>query len=169
MTRLPLNDARWGELMSRNGKAAFVPKRLEHLLQQPDDLAAFQDLWPALCSEGTAWSAAYAAAPYIIEIAQKLSPEQRFEHVVFIGYVAQSECFDSGESFRLQPYLMECYHHALREALVLLGATLVCTHDADETRHLLASASALKGHRALADAIEHLDCGCPHCGKEILS
>ncbi len=155
--------------MSRNGKADFVPKRLEHLLQQPDDLVAFQDLWPELCSEGTAWSAAYAAAPYIIEAAQKLSPAQRFERVFFIGYIAQCECPDSGESFRLQPYLIDGYHHALREGLTLLGATLVCSHDADDTRHLLASASALKGHRALAEAIEHLDCGCPHCGKDILN
>jgi hypothetical protein len=155
--------------MSRNGTAGFIPKRLEHLLQQPDDLAAFQDLWPELCSEGTAWSAAYAAAPYIIEIAQKLSPAQRFEHVFFVGCIARCECPDSGESFRLQPYLAESYHHALREGLVLVGATLACAQDADDTRHLLASISALKGHRELAEAIEHLDCGCPHCGKEILS
>ena len=169
MTRLALNDARWNDLMSRNGKAGFVPQRIEHLLLQPEDLAAFRDLWPELCSEGTAWSAAYAAVPYIIEIARKLSPAQRLEHIVFIGYVAQCECPESGESFRIQPYLEESYHQSLRDGLTLLAETLVCAHDPDNTRHLLASAAALKGHRSLAEAIENLDSGCPHCGKEILS
>src|SRR5437763_4087636 len=56
MKMLPLDDQRWSELRSRNGDAAWVPERLKVLLQRPDDLPAFQDLWPWLCSEGTAWS-----------------------------------------------------------------------------------------------------------------
>ncbi len=168
MTPLALNDARWNELMSRNGKAGFVPKSLQHLLEHPDDLPAFQDLWPELCSEGTAWSAAYAAAPYVVEVARKLSPAQRFEHAYFIGYVAQCECPAEGKSSGLEPYLAESYRQALSDCLALLAATLVCAHDAMQTRYLLASAAALKGHPSLSRAIDLLDCGCPHCGKELL-
>jgi hypothetical protein len=154
--------------MSRNGPAGFVPGCLRHLLDHPDDLPAFQDLWPELCSEGTAWSAAYAAAPYIVEIADKLSPAQRFEHVYFVGYVAACECSDQGESFRLQPYLEGGYREALQKGLVLLTETLLCAHDTIQTRYLLASTAALKGHPALGRTIEMLDSGCPHCGKPLL-
>lgn len=55
---------------SKGQGGPFVPDELRHLLAHPADGKRFDDLWPYLCSEGTAWPAAYAAAPYFVTIAR---------------------------------------------------------------------------------------------------
>jgi hypothetical protein len=70
---LSLDDPRWLDLNHRgwaqgtryglDPNAPFVPDELARLLQDPSDLKRFRSLWPYLCSEGTAWAAAYAALP----------------------------------------------------------------------------------------------------------
>ncbi len=90
MDLLPLNDPRWLELDHRNwfqGKrsswvpeAPFVPDELSKLRDNPADLGRFNDLWPWVCSEGTAWAAAYAVVPYAVEFAERLAPERRFDY-----------------------------------------------------------------------------------------
>jgi hypothetical protein len=168
MPPLPLNDRRWSELAARCGSASFVPTALAHLLEQPGDLEAFDKLSAELTCENTTWSAAYAAAPYIVEIARRLSPVERLKHMIIVGYMAYSECPESGEAFEKPDYVAEGYEEALRECLPILAETLTCRHNAEETRYLLASVAALKGDRNLGEVLEGLDCGCPHCGEEIL-
>src|ERR1035441_10002389 len=93
---LPLDDPRWPDLDHRGWSARtlfsdrdapFVPAELRHLLGNPTDRQRFTALWPYLCSEGTAWPVAYAAVPYLVEIARQLSPAERFEHVYVVGLV----------------------------------------------------------------------------------
>jgi hypothetical protein len=168
MPPLPFNDPRWNELNARCESADFVTQALAHLLEHPDDLEGFDKLSGELTCENTTWSAAYAAAPYIVAIARRLSPPQRLKHMIVIGYMAYSECPDAGGAFQKPAYLVESYEEALREALPLLAETLLCPHNAEETRYLLASAAALKGQCPLGEALEGLDCGCPHCGRDII-
>jgi hypothetical protein len=168
MKMLPLDDPRWPDLRSRNGDATWVAERLKALQQRPDDLAAFQDLWPWLCSEGTAWSGAYAAVPHVVTLAKRLPPIRRFEYLYFVGLVVMCSCTDSSESQEIKPYLRESYGRAVADALPLLAETLVCPHDATETRYVLAAAAALMGHTKLADVLNDLDCicqECPNCGE----
>jgi hypothetical protein len=177
---LPLDDPRWKELDHRNwshGKrsdwapdAPFVPDELAELVKNPADLKRFSDLWPWLCSEGTAWAAAYAAVPYAVELAKRVRPEQRFEYLCFVGLVVMCSCPDQGGSFEIKPYLVKGYQQALAEALPLLAETLLARHDATETRYLLAAAAALKGHCKLGEVLEHMDCicgECPKCGEVV--
>ncbi|HET8669572.1 MAG TPA: hypothetical protein VFM05_02800 [Candidatus Saccharimonadales bacterium] len=162
--RLPLDDPRWASLMTRNGRAAYVPDELRALLARPSNGRRFSSLWPALCSEDTAWPAAYAALPYVLEIARALKPAERVEHLYFIGYV--SMCEESGE---VPDYLADTYRETLHESLPLLAETLVsATLNEEETRYLLAAFAALKGHRDLGQVIDCLDSGCPHCGEGLL-
>src|SRR5262245_18794895 len=91
MPPLPLNDSRWNELSARCGAAGFVSESLRHLLDHPDDLEAFDNLSGELTCENTTWPAAYAAAPYIVEVARRLSPEQRLKHMIVVGHMAYSE------------------------------------------------------------------------------
>jgi len=169
---LPLNDLRWSELCTRNGDAAWVPRRIATLLERPDDLPAFQDLWPWLCSEGTAWSAAYAAVPYVVELAKRLPPDLRFEHIYFVGLVVMCSGSDAlpstEEEIAIKPYLLDSYRSALREIMPLLAETLICEHHLSDTRLILAAAAALKGHPKLGDVLNRLDCisgECPKCGE----
>jgi hypothetical protein len=177
---LLLDDPLWKELdhsgwasgarYSLDQNAPFVPDVLAELWERPSDIERFRALWPYLCSEGTAWSAAYAAVPYVVELAKRLPPEQRFEHLCFLGLVVMCSCPERGESFAIKPYLTESYRRALAHALPLLLETLAGQHDAAETRYLLAATAALKGHPKLGDVLENLDCihqQCPRCGENV--
>jgi hypothetical protein len=180
MNLLPLDDPRWLDLEHRNWsqgqrspwapEAPFVPDELSKLCDEPDDLHRFNDLWPWLCSEGTAWEAAYAVVPYAAEFARRLPPERRFDYLLFIGLVEISSCTEQGEIPEIPPYLVEGYQAAKVRALRLLAETITCHHGAVETRELLATIAALKGHSSLGETLNHLDCvsgRCPRCGEEV--
>jgi hypothetical protein len=180
-TMLPLDDPRWNDLNHRgwtggqryymDSDAPYVPEELTKLIENPSDIERFQSLWPYLCSEGTTWAAAYAAVPYLVEIAKRLSPQQRWEHLYVVGLVVMCSCPDRGESFAIKPYLADSYRQALAEALPLLAETLVHRHDLTETRYLLAAIAALKGHPKLGAVLNDLDgicCKCPKCGEDFI-
>lgn len=176
---LLLDDPRWTELDHRgwsggersrqDAGAPYVADELRALTLTPSDLARFRSLWPYLCSEGTAWSAAYAAVPHLVNIAASLSPSARFEYIYVVGLVRICEAFASGPSFELKPYLADSYHAALERALSLIAESLVSPHDLAETRYLLAATAALKGHRQLGDILNALDtyAECSECGAEV--
>ncbi|MFJ2634212.1 hypothetical protein ACIQCJ_26275 [Streptomyces sp. NPDC093221] len=175
---LPLDDPRWTTLDHRdrsNGKsgsdAPCVPDELRHLLDHPADRERFDDLWPYLCSEGTAWPAAYAAVPHIVAIARGLPAAERDDYLYVIGLVAMC----SGEYGQvwdgLPDDLAQAYRQALPEALALLGETLVAgEHDQVTTGYLLAATAALKGHGEYAEILNDLDvyAECQSCGEPML-
>ena len=163
MSPLPLDDPRWAQLETRNGRGSYVAHRLKELLANPTDLVRFKDLWPSMCSEGTAWSSAFAAAPYVVDIARALSPEQRLDHVYFVGLVEMC-----GGRKQCPPDLKKPFEKAVADALALIAETLSRAHDITDTRYLLAATAALKGHPDLGNLLNDLDCGCPHCGEELL-
>ena len=163
MSRLPLDDRRWSELEYRNGRGTYIAQRLKALLEEPGDVEAFKDLWPHMCSEGTAWSAAYAAAPYVIDIAAALPPDRRLEHVFFVGLVEWTGGLSDCPS-----YLKAGYKQARGDALKLASEVVLSPHDLTDTRYLLAAVAALKGHRRLGELLSNLDAGCPHCGEDLL-
>jgi hypothetical protein len=177
---LPLDDPRWEDLNHRGWTAGhryslepdapFVPKELAALLDDPADIERFSALWPYLCSEGTTWAAAYAAVPYVVELASRLPAGQRFEHLYFVGLVVMCSCPEAGESFVIKPYLRESYQVALGQALPLLAETLASSPlDELHTRYLLAATAALKGHPRLGTALNeiHRSTACPSCGTEV--
>jgi hypothetical protein len=176
---LRLDDPRWPDLDHRGwsaGRASsydpdapFVPDELRHLLAHPADQQRFTALWPYLCSEGTAWPAAYAAVPYLVEIARQLSPAERFEHVFVVGLVVMCSGAYGHTPDSLPADITTAYRQVLPDALALVGETLTAPHDEVTIRYLLAAAAALKGHPNLGDVLQNLDipAGCPNCGKPV--
>jgi hypothetical protein len=179
MTFLPLDDPRWKDLDHRGWTAGgsneldnnspCVPNILAALIKNPSDLKTFQELWPYLCSEGTARAASYAVVPYAVELARCVTLATRFEYLFFVGLVAQCSCPEAGASFEIKPYLAEDYRTALRHAIPLLAETLCLEHDQTQTRFLLSTIAALKGHAKLAEVLGHIDsvCGECECGKTV--
>ena len=177
---LSLDDPRWKDLGHRGWSpgdrscldtdAPIVPDELAKLLRAPSDIERFRSLWPYLCSEGTAWDAAYAVVPYAVELATRLPPAQRPEYLCFVGLVVICSGPAQEGSLDIKPYLLEDYRRAVTEALPLLAETLVCPQGPTETRYLLAAAAAVKGNPELGEVLNELHsiCGeCPRCGEQV--
>jgi hypothetical protein len=164
---LPLDDPRWSDLYHRAGSgreryrhdpdAPVVPDELRHLLAKPGDLQRFRSLWPYLCSEGSTYPSAYAAVPYLVEIARRLSPAERTEYVVVIGLIVMYSGPEAVEDDDLLDGIANPYREALPQALALLTETLSTPHDLNMTQHLLTAAAALKGYVGLAQAVDEID------------
>ncbi len=140
-------------------------RALLDLLDHPEDTAEFDHLNDAACSDGTTWSAGFAATPYIVEMIRKLAPAQRLNMLISMGCIVTCACSESiNEHYRIQPYLAESYHQAVRDCLPLLAETLLCEQKENDVVNLLFTAAALKGHIRLAEVLANLD-SCPHCGE----
>ncbi|MFF3376514.1 hypothetical protein ACFYXF_26620 [Streptomyces sp. NPDC002680] len=175
---ISLDDPRWPALDHRGwseGKGAedapFVPDELRYLVDHPESGGRFNDLWPYLCSEGTAWPAAYASVPHLVTIARALPAADRDDYLYVIGLVAMCSG-DLGEvPDDLPDDIADAYRRALPEALTLLAETLVTgEHDQIATRYLLAATAALKGHPEYAEILNDLDvyAECQSCGEPML-
>jgi hypothetical protein len=177
---LPLDDPRWKELDHRNwrdGKPSewspsspFVPIELAKLDENPGDIERFWELLPWLCSESTTYAAAYAAFPYFVDFARRLSSNKRTAYLIAIGLIVASACPEKGSASEIKPYLKEWYSRAIENALPLLLETLSESTASVDLRYLLASVAAVKGNTRLANVLQDLDaisCDCPKCGEVV--
>jgi len=166
---LPLDDPLWRELDHRGwannaaypagSDSPFIPTQLAALLANPHDRERFGNLWPFLCSEGTTWDAAFAAAPYIVEVAAQLEPSERFEHLYVIGLMVM--CMPTWDLSRWEGHipdeLKEPFRAAVAKALRLLTETLLEPLDRMALQYSLAAVAALKGEGKLANTIDAID------------
>jgi hypothetical protein len=161
---LALNSPRWATLEVRSGSAVGVPSEITFLLEHPDDTERFADLSSELCSEDTTWSAAYAAVPYLLEIARKQSLEARGYALVSIGFVVMC----SADTV-VPDDLWAAYRGAVSSTLPLLLETMHLPVSGDDLRYQFLAVAALKGHLALAELMNVLDADmvCPECNQPL--
>ena len=160
--RLPLDSPRWSRLWTRMGPGAYpVPQALRDLGDDPSDLELFRAMWPEICAEETTYDAAYAAAPYLVDIAAR--PNTADQYLIVLGLVAT---YASDVPSDLEP----AFRTALRRGLTLALERLeTCRTDAD-LRYLLASVAAMRGRPDLAEVLQDLDAiqePCPTCGTVV--
>ncbi|MEU9187376.1 hypothetical protein AB0D14_23115 [Streptomyces sp. NPDC048484] len=177
---ISLDDPRWPALDHRGWSkgqgapdAPFIPDELRHLVADPTNAGRFNDLWPYLCSEGTAWPAAYAAVPHLVAIARALPPagSERDDYLYVVGLVAMCSGELGEVPADLPDDIADTYRQALPETLTLLTETLATgEHDQITTRYLLAATAALKGHPEYAEILNDLDvfAECQSCGEPML-
>ena len=164
---LALDDPRWlsldhrgwvaGKRYKRDHDAPFVPDELRRLMANPVDHDRFWRLWPYLCSEGTAWPAAYAAVPYLVAIARRLRPEQRGYYLYVVGLVVMCSGPYGNTPHNLPDDIAAAYRLSLPDARTLLTQQLAEVHGLVDTLHLLAATAALKGHTELGNTLNDLD------------
>ena len=75
---LSLDDPRWARLDHAYGRAADIPALLRALAASPEPAADLDDdpwftLWSSLCHQEDVYTASYAAAPHLVEIALQAS------------------------------------------------------------------------------------------------
>jgi hypothetical protein len=163
---LPLDDERWKQLSQRMGDAyPFITDSLKELLKNPANMEVFNEMIPHLCSEGTTYDSAHAAAPYLVELAQRLSLKERTTYLIWIGLIE----IDSCPLEMIDDFLRDDYQKALLEAIPLTLEILKEDHEPDETRYLLAAIAAFKGFPGMGEILANLDTyeECPECDSEI--
>jgi hypothetical protein len=161
---LALDSVRWQDLGIRSGSARGVPNDLEYLLEHPEDEERLADLSSELCSEGTTWSAAYAAAPYLLEIARKLPLETCGYALVTIGFIVLQ-----GSDSDVPSDLLGAYRGTIPSALLRLIDTIHFPSTAKDLRYQFLALAALKGHLALAELMDVVDgeISCPACDESL--
>ena len=167
-SRLPLDHPGWTTLGHRGGTGPVpdldVAAELRALVAAPDDEERFDDLWPWLCSENTTWPSAYAAAPYLVDLAAAGPVEWRANRVTVVGLIALY-----GDPAECPAELLGAYEGALARALDL-AATALPRVTGGDLRWLLGAVAALRGEDALAEVLVEMDSlseECPSCGEEV--
>jgi hypothetical protein len=147
-----------------DGEPRLVPDALRRVVGNPADSAGFDDLWPYLCSEGTTWDAAYAATPYLVDIAGRVEPGVAAHYLTVVGLVVAC-----GSPSDVPDDLRADYDRALAAALPLATARLADCPDDETLRYLLATVAALRGRDDLAEVLQNIEtvsAECPECGGE---
>lgn len=143
-----------------------MPAWLRHVVAQPHDLDHFNNDWPELSSEGTTWSAAYAAMPYLVQAAAHIPPAKRSDYAVVFGFIVRDQVrCDPASPMGLRPYLAPAFRASIGPALRLAAEVLAVPQPGGrELRCALMAVAALQGYRVLAGCIDRLDDVelCPH-------
>ena len=161
---LPLDSPRWRELSTRQGEGAeWVAAVLRGLNDGSLDSTAFDEMWPHLCSEGSTYDAAFAAAPHLTHLAWQQPSQVSRTYLIVLGLIAT----DADE---MPEDLLEPYRESTDVALDLaLKALTDCPLDY-EFRYLLAAVAAFRGATRLADVLQNLDTieqPCPRCDEAV--
>ena len=143
---LPLDSPRWRSLQTRRGEGAEWVSDALRALQGGPDADVFHELWPELCSEESTYDAAFAAAPYLAQIATGEARSGNTEYLVVLGLIATYAAEE------VPADLAPGYQWATQTALTLtLGALVECSPDHD-LRYLLSAVAAFRGRADLASA-----------------
>lgn len=166
---LELTDTRWSELSTHDGDAAWVPEWLEKLEASPDDRGLLDDGRWRLWSDENTWSASFAAAPYLVEIAAMALPDVKIEYVKLLGLMAMYRTRPGwqGEHLACPADLEKDFEQALGQASILAASLFAMTWNDDNVRMLLASLAAFKGYLPLARTIEDGRIICPKCDEVV--
>jgi hypothetical protein len=150
-TVLPLDSPRWGQLRTRRGPGAeWVRDFLVAASEGSSGTEAFTEMWPEVCSEGTTYDSAYAAAPYLVAIAERLPVAQSIEYLIVLGLIETYAC---DVPVDLEPG----YRRAVLDAQVLALTRLADCPVNHSLRYLLATVAAFRGRGDLASVLQDLD------------
>lgn len=159
---LPLDSPRWLQLQTRQGEGAdWVRDVLRGLQEGALDLDAFHEMWPELCSEDRTYEAAYAAAPYLAELARDQQRSNTTEYLIVLGLM-------TSYATDVPSDLAPGYRWAVDTGLALSLQALVDCSPGHDLRYLLSAVAAFRGRVDLASALQYLDAiqePCPACGE----
>jgi hypothetical protein len=169
---LPLDSPRWAELNSSCGGDGHLALRL---IQGICSGAAegFAELSEQCCHQLGLGSVAYAAVPYLVEIARSLPLRRRIEPLAIVGLVAACRAAFPSSAPPIPNGLGGAYAESQRAALSLAAQAIGEEGwRPAESNTLLAVLGALHGRCDLAIHL-YLGCNrdgglsCPECGEYI--
>ena len=155
---IALSSKRWHELAHAYGAADDVPALLKRarldLGSGADPQSAWFDLWSALCHQGDAYTASYAAAPELVAIAKTRNHERQYDPLSLLGAIELARLEGRGPA--IPNDVTEDYRRAVDEARAMIEELLPDVTDKEWKMGLSGSLAALRGDvntaRALFDA-----------------
>lgn len=156
---LRLSDPGWARLQHAYGTAANIPALLERALAErrpgshPESV--WFELWSALCHQGDAYTASYAAVPHLISLAPKALAQQSYEPLLLAASIERARLEGTGPAVPTE--LLADYEAAVRSGRDLARAALPAAWNADAHMALAGSLAALSGDVAGARTVFEAD------------
>ena len=156
---LSLASERWHSLTHAYGIASNVPGLLRQLEEYPQRVEAdsepFFSLWSALCHQGDVYSASYAAAPIILDIAAKAPERITYDYLLLPVSIEISRASNSGPDIPAE--LAQDYFESLKAIPSIVGRISASRLDATFALTCAAAIAIAGGHPTLAEAILELE------------
>ncbi|MET7641009.1 hypothetical protein [Streptomyces sp. NPDC005438] len=153
----------WSRLSHAYGSAEDVPALLDQLAGAPDP-ELWNDLWSALCHQGSVYSASFAALPWLAEMAGSDDEGRALDALTLAGAImaGADRSHEAGEVRRK-------YAARVKDLLARVNQRLRTTADRADYLHLLGALLAFEGEvgwgeelvRGLVDEEYQVDC--PDC------
>ena len=149
-------DPHWANMTHAYGSAGNMPALLERarldLRGSHERESVWLDLWSALCHQGDAYVASYAAIPHLVSIAEsRRGSAAQFDPLHLIGCIELARLEGRGPA--LEPSVEGSYQAGLAHARKLVDEALERQWPSDFRQGLLASQAALSGRSGEARAI----------------
>ena len=152
---LAINDPRWATLRHAYGHAADIPALLSRAGEdaRPGHQAGttWFNLWSALCHQGDAYTASYAAVPHLVRMASVCLERQQYDPLFLTACIELARLEDRGPLIPTD--LAPSYRASIEEARSIAEAHLGSGWDPDSEVALRASAAALAGNASAARAM----------------
>ena len=156
---LPLSDPGWAKLQHAYGAAANIPALLERAVAErrlgSHPQSVWFELWSALCHQGDAYTASYAAVPHLIELAPAALARQSYEPLLLAASIEQARL--EGTAPAVPTELQADYEAAVRKGREVAQTAQTTAWNADAQMALAGSLAALSGDAAGARAVFEAD------------
>jgi hypothetical protein len=155
----PISTTRWSELQHAYGAADDIPALLERartdLRPAANSDSAWFQLWSALCHQGDAYTASYAAAPTLADIAKTRQGKAQYDALQLIALIELARL--EGRAPAVPADLVQGYQDAKLEARGLIEALLATKLDDEWRVEFLAGQASLTGEAAKARTLLDAD------------
>jgi hypothetical protein len=156
---VPLDSPEWQGLRDAYGVASDIPELLRQLRidTRPKNTRdePWWSLWSALCHQGDAYSASYAAVPHIVQIGLDAAEP------IDIGFFLLPACIEvaraKGKGPPVPLHLDADYRDALHRIHECAFRHAVDDWNSEMAQSVAAALAAAKGQHELAEAIINLD------------
>lgn len=155
----------WATLTHAYGSAADIPAMLDAVTPEPHT-EAWNDLWSAVCHQGSVYSASAAVLPQLRAMAQQWAPGDRLAPLVLAGAIVASR--DPSPDFDIAPFRADV--DAL--AMLAMDAITAARWSRVDFIYLLQAAMGLQGHALWGGQLDRLADGefhavCNACDAEL--
>jgi hypothetical protein len=152
----------WNQLQHAYGRASDIPGLLGDLQENPDSGVAWDQLWQAVCHQGTTYPASPHILPALLHFASQWPPHLRLTPLDLAGAIAAAKETD-----------LTGFTDSITELRTIALQTLPSPQlDQRDRMYLIQAILAFEGDRQWGRNFDRLhDAGftgiCPHCGTAL--